>query len=464
VPAPARTQRIWSKARFTWIQAQAGPGRGWIGYLGLGGSAPLKGGSIEAARVPGGSGGCDAWYAIEPRGFVCAGAAATVDENDSAIVQLRRDAADLSSPWPHQYGESIWAPRYARIPTAAEQRDTEWYLDKHKENIARALETKDPATIEAIDKDLVGVDLSPAGEGPPSLLPFGPLVREERKFVALGSTVAWVRSFDVDGRTFLLTADQAIVPKDRVRPYPRSTFHGLAIGEDVTLPLAFFRKTPRPKWKRGEDGKLAQTGEAWPRLGWVGLTGVKVEEDGKKFYETKEPGIFVRNVDAQVVEAETEAPFLTGPDKDKLKWIDVRVLNGTLVAYEGLRPVYATLISPGRGGIPVDGVDPLKTASTPTGMFRVDGKFRTSTMVSSSDENYIHSDVNWILNFSGPHALHGAYWHDGWGEPKSGGCVNMAPIDAKWVFDWTDPDVPEGWHGLRAVKDFGVSTKVRIRR
>jgi L,D-transpeptidase-like protein len=308
------------------------------------------------------------------------------------------------------------------------------------------------------------VDLTPAGEGPPPLLPFGPLVREQRTFVALGSTVAYVRSFDVEGRTFLLTSDQAIVPKDRVKPYPRSTFHGLEIGGEVTLPLAFFRKNPRPKWKRDEQGKLAQTSEAWPRLGWVGLTGVKVEEGGKQFFETKEPGVFVLASDAQVVTAETEALFLAGKDADKRKWVDVSVLNGTLVAYEGLRPVYATLISPGRGGIPIDGVDPLKTASTPLGIFRVDGKFRTATMVSSSDENFLHSEVNWILNFSGPHALHGAYWHDGWGEPKSGGCVNLAPIDAKWVFDWTDPEVPEGWHGLRAVKEFGVSTVVRVRR
>jgi hypothetical protein len=144
--------------------------------------------------------------------------------------------------------------------------------------------------------------------------------------------------------------------------------------------------------------------------------------------------------------------------------VDISVLNGTLVAYVGLRPVYATLISPGRGGLPYEGIDPVKTASTPTGIFRVDGKFRTATMVSSTDENLVHSEVNWVMNFHGPHALHGAYWHDGWGEPKSGGCVNLSALDAKWVFDWTDPPIPEGWHGLRAVAVFGPSTIVRVHR
>ncbi|MDI1484315.1 L,D-transpeptidase [Polyangium sp. y55x31] len=466
-PAPAATPaapRIWSKGRFAWIHPQPGASHAWIGYLALGSSAPLKGGSIEAARIQGYA-GCDAWYAVEPRGYVCAGATATIDEKDPAIVILRRDAADVSSPWPYQYGESIGAPRYDHIPTRAEQREAEWDLEKHEAKVEKARAAAgDPAAVAAIDKALVGVDLAPSGEGPPELLPFGPLVRENRKFVQLGSTIAFVRAFESGGRTFVLTADQAIIPKDRIKLYPRSEFHGVTLGDEAKLPLAFFRQKPRPKWKRGEDGKLAKTDETFPRLGWVGLTGTRIEQDGQTFVETKESGIYVLAEDAQIVEAVTEAPWLADKDPNKSKWVDVRVLNGTLVAYEGLRPVYATMISPGRGGVPYPGIEPLKTASTPVGLFRVDGKFRTATMVSSSDENLVHAEVNWVLNFSGPHALHGAYWHDAWGEPKSGGCVNLAPIDAKWVFDWTDPNVPEGWHGMRAVKEFGQSTIVRIRR
>ncbi|MBI3205748.1 MAG: L,D-transpeptidase [Myxococcales bacterium] len=45
-----------------------------------------------------------------------------------------------------------------------------------------------------------------------------------------------------------------------------------------------------------------------------------------------------------------------------------------------------------------------------------------------------------------PFALHAAYWHDRFGEPKSGGCVNLSVRDAKWLFDWTAPHVPETWH------------------
>src|SRR5690606_10047811 len=56
-------------------------------------------------------------------------------------------------------------------------------------------------------------------------------------------------------------------------------------------------------------------------------------------------------------------------------------------------------------------------------------------------------DVPWIQYFSAGFALHGAYWHDVFGVPRSHGCVNLAPIDARIVFNWTDPPVPDGWHG-----------------
>ena len=455
--------RIWAKARFAWIHSEPIPSESWIGYLAPGTSVRLKGGSVQAAKINGGT-ACDAWYAIEPRGYVCAGATATIDPNDPAVVVLRRDAADTSSPWPFQYGESQGAARYPKPPSPAEQRRAEIDLKKHLDLVEKARNAKTNEEIKAISKYFVGMDFSSAGKPPPELFNFSPLLREERPFIYGGSTVAYVREFDYEGRTYLLTWDQAVIPKDRVKPYPKSMFHGLVLGRDANLPLAFFRAKPRPKWKRQEDGTLVQTQETWPRHGWVELTGTRLTQDGKKFVETKEPGIFVLVEDAQIIEAVKEAPWLGTKDPDKQKWVDVRVLEGTLLAYEGLRPVYATMIAPGRGGIPYDGIDPIKTASTPTGLFRVDGKFRTATMVSSTDENLVHSEVNYVMNFHGAHALHGAYWHDGWGEKKSGGCVNLAPIDAKWVFEWTDPPVPEGWYGLRAVKEFGRSTIVRVRR
>jgi hypothetical protein len=47
-------------------------------------------------------------------------------------------------------------------------------------------------------------------------------------------------------------------------------------------------------------------------------------------------------------------------------------------------------------------------------------------------------------------ALHGAYWHNNFGTPMSHGCVNLRNEDAKWLYDWTDPVVPEGAKSVAA--------------
>jgi hypothetical protein len=163
-----------------------------------------------------------------------------------------------------------------------------------------------------------------------------------------------------------------------------------------------------------------------------------------------------------VVRAAEPPPQVRARTGGRRTWVDVSVLGGTLVAYEGDRPVFATLISPGRGGVPVRGRDALETASTPTGTFRVDGKFVTATMVSSTNDLLVHTEVQYVQNFHGPHALHGAYWHDAWGEKKSGGCVNLSPIDAKRLFEWGEPAIPTDWYGMRSVPEMGPATVVVV--
>jgi hypothetical protein len=47
-------------------------------------------------------------------------------------------------------------------------------------------------------------------------------------------------------------------------------------------------------------------------------------------------------------------------------------------------------------------------------------------------------------------ALHGTYWHNDYGYPRSGGCINLTPADAQWVYRWTLPVIP---HDKRYVYD-----------
>jgi hypothetical protein len=166
--------------------------------------------------------------------------------------------------------------------------------------------------------------------------------------------------------------------------------------------------------------------------------------------------VYARQADAIVPKPRAETPWgapVGGQDDTgktppgRATWMEASVWKGWLIAYEGTRPTFVTLISPGRGGTPEPNKDPLETASTPTGTFKITGKFATATMVAPGE--FIHSDVPWTQNFHGPHALHGAYWHDEWGQRKSAGCVNVSPTDGRTLFEFTEPELPEGWHGVR---------------
>jgi lipoprotein-anchoring transpeptidase ErfK/SrfK len=65
-----------------------------------------------------------------------------------------------------------------------------------------------------------------------------------------------------------------------------------------------------------------------------------------------------------------------------------------------------------------------------------------------------------VQYFERGYALHAAYWHDGFGAPRSHGCINLSPPDARWLFQFTDPPVPEKWHGALAVRG---ATLVHVR-
>ena len=51
--------------------------------------------------------------------------------------------------------------------------------------------------------------------------------------------------------------------------------------------------------------------------------------------------------------------------------------------------------------------------------------------------------VPWVSFFTGTGAgFHGTYWHNDYGRPRSHGCVNLTPGDAKFIYRWTGPEVP----------------------
>ncbi|MCE9517387.1 L,D-transpeptidase, partial [Candidatus Nomurabacteria bacterium] len=51
--------------------------------------------------------------------------------------------------------------------------------------------------------------------------------------------------------------------------------------------------------------------------------------------------------------------------------------------------------------------------------------------------------VPWDLYFSADGAvIHGAYWHENFGEKWSHGCVNLAPETARILYQWVDVGAP----------------------
>ena len=147
--------------------------------------------------------------------------------------------------------------------------------------------------------------------------------------------------------------------------------------------------------------------------------------------------------------APAERPDEVGPDE---KWIEVNLSDQYVVAYEGDTPVYATLTSTGRAFHPDD---PEADFLTPTGIFRVRAKHLAATMDgdTAADGPYSIHDVPYVMYFQLAYALHGAFWHRAFGFPRSHGCVNLAPRDAQWIFNWSDPYVRPGWHGAYPTED-----------
>ena len=125
------------------------------------------------------------------------------------------------------------------------------------------------------------------------------------------------------------------------------------------------------------------------------------------------------------------------------RWIDVDTSAERLTAYQGEHAVRAMKISSGVGaeGAPY---------STPRGTYRIYAKLRAATMASPPTEvgepadphPYRFEGVPDVQYFYKEIALHGAYWHKRFGERVSHGCVNLAPADAAWLFDFTSPQVP----------------------
>jgi hypothetical protein len=128
---------------------------------------------------------------------------------------------------------------------------------------------------------------------------------------------------------------------------------------------------------------------------------------------------------------EEVAPISPDVDPNE-KTVLVNLAAQTLSCFEGRAEVYFCRISSGA------------TASTPIGEYRTWRKTVSMHMAGGTvGGGWDTPAVAWTVLFAGTGiALHSTFWHNDYGTPRSHGCVNMRPEDAKWVYRWTTPQVP----------------------
>jgi lipoprotein-anchoring transpeptidase ErfK/SrfK len=523
-----------------------------LGYLRLGNVVRR-----DPKPVPGQ--GCKGdFYHVYPMGYVCTDEATT--DLELPLVRAAGKRAALDKPLPYKYGfVRATAPQYLRIPTKAEQSKSEFKLDEHMAWYAEHRAEVQTVILGANDVplDARGVALPGlahpkgfrastalsenelfGGDGPEDPIPFwlqgGRQIPNVSGFNVPASAVfadrvrrktglSFVDAFLTESedlkRRFAVTVDLRLIPTTKVKPDTGSPFHGIAVPAGLAMPFAWVLKSDSKSYRiEAEGGEASPAGDA-PKRALVPLSGKATISSARRYYQTrKDPKQYLAAADLGIV-----APPPTWPEvaEKGQKWIDISLVQQTLVLYEGKRPFYATLISSGRDRLG----DPENSLATPRGTFRIQSKHIAAAMDSQENSNvsggtrshaapasaetratierlkaakkkgekldeddqrrliniekgrdpeygitmrrgsanFELRDVPWIQYFASGYALHGAYWHDVFGIPRSHGCVNLSPIDARVVFNWTDPPVPEGWHGINVGSDMGEGTTVVVR-
>ena len=432
LPFLPKGERAASIAWRNWVYTDVGPKRTRYGYLRLGAVVDVRGPPIVNDGCEGG------WYRVNPRGFVCVGLGATLDlAHPASVASARRPTRGQGLPYVYALSNETPPLLYFRLPSLREMRESE-----ADDVVGRGANMKERMKAQGLEA------LFPLGP-PPDFLAGGaklpkPLgVKQPLRFVYHAgaadpeSGFAISATFEWEGRPFGLTTELDIIALDRTKPVKPSDFHGVALGEGDDLPVGFSMPRGAERYKLVGNQTLPSGTLGWREA--ILLTG---KERPGAVLEAKD-GSLVSKPTTRIVPKRTSFPsFATG----ERKWIDVSVRDQTLVAYVGRRPVYVTLVSTGRSGM----ADPEKTDATVRGSFMIYQKEVSSTMDGAEDksDSFDLHDVPFVQYFHKGYALHGTYWHDEFGKARSHGCINLAPADAAWLFEWTDPAVPADWHGV----------------
>jgi hypothetical protein len=222
----------------------------------------------------------------------------------------------------------------------------------------------------------------------------------------------------------------------------RDTSLGPGMWVEVTVPwvdIILENPIPYEYWtnKRIEQGKPHRL--YYSQVIWVDQ--IMTNEQGKVMYRLNER----RDLDVFWGSAEAFRPLTEeelrpiSPEVEN-KRIDVYLYQQTVSCYEDEREVFYCRASTGNPAIGGEEED----TGTPPGLYHKIWRKSISAHMGGGDERggWDTPAIGFAAYFveTGV-AFHSTFWHNGFGERWSHGCVNLRPEDAKWIFCWTKPVV-----------------------
>jgi lipoprotein-anchoring transpeptidase ErfK/SrfK len=183
-------------------------------------------------------------------------------------------------------------------------------------------------------------------------------------------------------------------------------------------------------------------------------TEAHVDDFGRVWYNTvdeyasKEDNIVPTNhwVPAVLTRKIEEETWLPINPRAADKRIEVDLGRQTVTCYEGEAAVMSSRCATGASFK----ISEEETAdyTTPRGEFSAILKMPTRHMRApeverDTDAWFDLPGVPWSTFFTYEGiAIHGTYWHNDYGLPRSHGCVNVPISVAKWIYFWTEPEAP----------------------
>ena len=213
------------------------------------------------------------------------------------------------------------------------------------------------------------------------------------------------------------------IPSGNLTQVTPSTFSGVLLPEEeAPYTVAWVLVNTYPSLEPG--GEPSESNPLFLRYSTVNLYDT-VTIDGWDWYQI---GIdqWIRQTSVARI-----LPVERPEDVDTDRWVSVDLYEQVTIAYEGTTAVFATLNSSGLAGW-----------ETNEGLFHIYVRYERTIMSGANGQPdfYYLEEVPWTMYFDNDIALHGAYWHDGFGYRRSHGCVNLSITDANWLYNWTSAE------------------------